>query len=226
MLHYECGGVKVNKIYMYIKENYGYNEPIFTDEVQEALVLKYSYKEGTVRQNLKRLTDCGQLSKVKKGIYFIPDPNSMLKNQMLSVEKIVEKKYINNECDVFGYKSGINFANLLGLTSQTASVPTIITNNTASYKKTVKYYNKCIIVKKSKVEVTEVNYKLLQVLDLLNEYERLSEEPLNRAYSRIYEYLKDVTLQESEIKNVVDEYPNKAKSIFYELGVLNELTHA
>ncbi|MFJ7891387.1 DUF6088 family protein [Lysinibacillus xylanilyticus] len=215
----------MNKVYEYMETVYGYNEPIFTDELQKTLIIKFDLKEGTIRQTIKRLADNGQLSKVQQGIYFIPNPDSLLKKQMLSVEKIVEKKFINNECEVFGYKSGINFANYLGLTSQTASVPTIITNNTCSYKRTVKYYNKTVIVKKPKVKVTECNYKLLQVLDLLNEYERISEEPLNSAYCRIFEYLKDVYLPESELRKTVDEYPDKAKSIFYESGVYNELTH-
>ena len=217
----------MNKAYEVILDMYEYNEPIFTTDLQPVLNEQLDLKPSAFRQTIKRLADNGQLEKVQDGIYFIPNPNSILKTQMVSVEKIVVKKFIKkNDCDVFGYKSGVYFANLLGLTSQTASVPTIISNKSKSNKREVKYYNKSIILKKPKVTVNECNYKLLQVLDLFNEFERLSEEPISYASKKVKIYLSDVKIPEKEIKKAVEVYPDKVKNILYETGVFNELTHS
>lgn len=210
----------MNAVYDFIVEKYGYNEPIFTSDLKKELDIN----PNTFRQVVKRLSDKGLITKVEKGIYFIPNKNSVLKKPKLSVEKIIGKKFLNKENVIIGYKTGINFANMLGLTSQTASIPTIVTNNTAANKREVAYYNKRIIVRKPKAEITAQNYKLFQVLDLIKDFDRYSEEPLEQAKGKIIDYLKDVTINENEFKKYLNSYPPKTRLKLYESGVYNALT--
>ena len=210
----------MNEVYKFIVENYKCNEPIFTDDLKEQVNLN----PNTFRQTIKRLSDRGLLKKVENGIYFIPRSNSVLKSPKLSVDKIISQKFINKQGRITGYKTGTNFANSLGLTTQTASIPTIITNNTASAKREVKFYNKRVIVKKPKVQINENNYKVLQILDLFNEYERVSEVPLENVKSYITKYLKDVSINERELKVYLKAYPDKTKLKLYESGVYDEIT--
>lgn len=101
----------------YLIEKYGYDEPIFTKDLQKEL----NIKSGSLRQAIKRLTDKGLITKARNGIYFIPNKNTILKKTVLSVDKIVKNKYINSkQKGVIGYKTGTNFANSIGLTTQTA----------------------------------------------------------------------------------------------------------
>ncbi|WP_208560078.1 DUF6088 family protein [Marinilactibacillus kalidii] len=207
-------------IYEQIVQRYGYNEPIFTNTLKEELDLK----PNTFRQTIKRLSDKGLIKKVTNGIYFVPDKNSVLSSPILSVDKIIDKKFLQDSDGIVGYKTGINFANSLGLTSQTASVTTIVTNKTASVKRDVTYYNKKIIIRKPKKEISTQNYKVLQVLDLLNDYEKLCEEPMGNAKIKILNYLKDVKISEADFKECLKPYPDKTKVRVYESEIDYEIT--
>lgn len=207
------------KLYQYLLDEYGYDEPILTEQLKEELKLNPS----TLRQYIKRLSDKGLLAKVQNGIYFIPKKKPMFGSAVLDTDQIVRKKFLEDRGCIFGYKSGTNFANALGLTSQTAAVATIVTNNASSAKREVNVYKKRVIIRKPRVNVNKSNYKLLQVLDLLNNYEQYSEKPLEVAKGKFLSYLEGVSLNEREVKEYLDAYPIKTKLRVYELGLLDAI---
>lgn len=207
-------------IYQIILNEYGYDEPIFTSDIASLL----NTNSNSARQTIKRLADQGYIKKVRNGIYFIPNTDTTLKNPKLNVNKIIEKRYLKNQDNRIGYLSGTNFANKLGLTTQTASIPTVITNNTSSIKRQVQYYNKKIILKKPRATVTNDNYKILQVLDLINDYDRLSERPFAETKPVIFNYLKSEPNQNKDITDYLELYPTKTKLKIYESGINYEVT--
>ncbi len=80
------------------------------------------------------------------------------------------------------------------------------------------------MLKQIRVEVTESNIKLLQVLDILECFEIYSEIPLEKSRSKIQRYLSDLSLEKEDIELIVSKYPMKSQINFYKLGVLNEIT--
>lgn len=207
------------ELYQYLLDEYGYDEPILTEQLKEKLQLNPS----TLRQYIKRLADKGLLAKVQNGIYFIPKKKPMFGSAVLDTDQVVRKKFIEDRDRIIGYKSGTNFANALGLTSQTAAVATIVTNNASAAKREVSVYKKRFIIRKPRANVNKSNYKLLQVLDLLNNYEQYSEKPLEVAKEKILSYLEGVSLNEQEVKEYLDAYPIKTKLRVYELGLLDAI---
>lgn len=207
------------ELYQYLLDEYGYDEPILTEQLKEKLKLNPS----TLRQYIKRLSDKGMLAKVQNGIYFIPKKKPMFGSAVLDTDLVVRKKFIEDRDRIIGYKSGTNFANALGLTSQTAAVATIVTNNASAAKRDVSVYKKRFIIRKPRANVNKSNYKLLQVLDLLNNYEQYSEKPLEVAKEKILSYLEGVSLNEQEVKEYLDAYPIKTKLRVYELGLLDAI---
>ena len=168
----------MNKVYEVIIKEFGYDEPVFTKDLKNRIDMS----DAALRQNLKRLSDKGALIKVKNGIYYLPRANSVLKKPRVNLDKVITRKYIKPiDKNVIGYISGINFANQLGLTSQTASVTTIVTNETGRYEHEVTFGKKVVKIKRPKSSINNQNYKILQVLDLLNEFDRLSEIPLENS---------------------------------------------
>lgn len=208
------------ELYQYLLDEYGYDEPILTEQLKEKLKLNPS----TLRQYIKRLSDKGMLAKVQNGIYFIPKKKPMFGSAVLDTDLVVRKKFIEDRDRIIGYKSGTNFANALGLTSQTAAVATIVTNNASAAKREVSVYKKRFIIRKPRANVNKSNYKLLQVLDLLNNYEQYSEKPLEVAKEKILSYLEGVSLNEQEVKEYLDAYPIKTKLRVYELGLLKSIS--
>ena len=213
----------MNKVYEYIISEYGYDEPVFTKELKKALDMEMS--DVTLRQNLKRLADKGLLVKVSNGIYYVPKKKSILKTPPVNINKVIIRKYIQpNNDQVIGYICGINFANQLGATTQTASISSIVTNAIGRTNDEVKIGNRIVKLKKARVSVNKKNYKLLQVLDLLNDYDKISEEPLIRIYRNIFKYLAGTLLTSDEYYECLLKYPKKARIRAEELRLKDAIT--
>lgn len=61
----------MNDVYSYIESNYQPNEPIFLSELSIP-----GMKAVSVRQQMKKLTESGQLKRFDTGIYYIPRNNT------------------------------------------------------------------------------------------------------------------------------------------------------
>ena len=63
----------MNDVYSYIESNYQPNEPIFLSELSIP-----GMKAVSVRQQMKKLTESGQLKRFDTGIYYIPKKSMKL----------------------------------------------------------------------------------------------------------------------------------------------------
>ncbi len=209
-------------IWNYISNNYDKKTPVFVKDVYN----KYpNVSEGTIRSLFKRFKESGQLEQINKGVYALPNKESILGESTVYVSDVIEKKYIyNNSGKRIGYESGINFANQLGLTSQTASVSTIYSNQVSNKKRETKLKNNRLIVSAPRVTVNDENYKLLQILDLLNNFEKYSEYDLKLASKKILDFICTIKLDEDIAEKIVSAYPLEAQVKFYKIGGLDAIT--
>ena len=75
----------------YLMENYGYNEPIFlNDLIVEGL------SENAVRQSVKRLVANGFLERYDNGIYYIPKRGGLLGKSYLDPFLVIMRKCRTN----------------------------------------------------------------------------------------------------------------------------------
>ncbi|WP_058309087.1 DUF6088 family protein [Gracilibacillus massiliensis] len=210
----------MNKLYSVILDLYGYDEPVFTKDLKK----RVNMSDESIRQNIKRLSDNGYIIKVKNGIYYIPKANSVLNKQRVNIDKLIGRKYIKPiDKKVIGYITGTNFANQLGLTTQTACILTIVTNEAGRLEREVTIGNRVVKLKKPRVKVNDQNYKLLQVLDLLNDYDRVSEIPLEKGSRLIKKYLQNSDITISELNQYLKKYPRKTLENVIEMERYNEL---
>ncbi|WP_163536367.1 DUF6088 family protein [Gracilibacillus sp. YIM 98692] len=209
----------MNKVYEVILKEYGYDEPVFTKDLKKRI----NMSDEALRQNLKRLSDKGNLIKVRNGIYYVPRANSVLKKPRVNIDKVIRRRYIKPiDKNVIGYITGTNFSNQLGLTSQTASMTTIVTNETGRPEYEVTLGKKVVKLKKPRIRIDSQNYKLLQVLDLLNDFDRISEIPLEKSVDSIRRYLKDANFTISELNQYLKKYPRKTLENILEMELYNE----
>jgi len=131
---------------------------------------------------------------------------------------ILNKKYLINENGFIGYRTGLSFANFLGLTTQTASVESVISNTVSNKKREIKINNNRFIINAPRYQVTNENYKLLQILDLLNGFDSYSEIDFKTASKIILKYITDIMLTEEEIEKIVSSYSLEAQVRFYIIG--------
>ena len=213
----------IDQLYEYIEKKYEFSEPFLLTELYDGFP---DVKQGTIRESIRRLLEQEKLIKSKNGVYGLPNPNRVLKTAVLNSEDALNKKYIKTEDgSVIGYRSGFYIANALRLTTQTSSDLVIYSNEVSKKKRTISVKNIIVIINQARVNVTNDNYKLLQVLDLLVNFNKFSEYSLNESKGIISHYLKELNLSNEEIEHIVEAYPKDAQIQFYKLGGTHAFTH-
>ena len=81
----------MNDVYSYIEDNYQPNEPIFLSE----LIIP-GMKAVSIRQQLKKLTESGQMKRFDTGIYYIPKKSMFRSGSTLSVDEVIRRKYLED----------------------------------------------------------------------------------------------------------------------------------
>ncbi len=211
-----------NKILLFIKEKYSFSKPFLLSQ----LYLQFpDLKQGTIREMVRRLLNDKKIFKIKNGLYALTNPDRMLQSNIINITDVIDRAYIkDNREQLIGYRSGINFANQLGLTTQTASVDVVCSNQVLSRKREIKINKNRIILQVPRVPVTTQNYKLLQLMDLLNDFEKISEYELNEVRFTLLSYIKAIQLSSKELNQIVEAYPLAAQVKFYKIGGNNVIT--
>lgn len=212
---------EMENFYNFLIKEYGYDEPIFSEDLQKEL----NINSNTLRQQLKRLTDDNKIQRCsfRDGIYFIPDPDSILKKSALSVNKIIKNRYLFKKNERIGYVTGLDFANSLKLTTQVPGMIEIVTEKESSKKRYVDYNKRRVALRRAKTDVTENNYKILQVIELVNNFQKVSDLPFDRAIPKILDYIKNVKIDGRELDRYLGMYPRAIKE-FMGSGLYSEIT--
>jgi hypothetical protein len=211
-----------NRIYDFMKEKSQFYQPFLLKNLYRQFP---DIKDGSIREMMRRLVGEKKVIKIKNGLYFLPNPERVLQSYAVNVMNIIDSVYLKNQDNEFiGYRSGINFANLLGLTSQTASVEVIYSNNVSTRKREIKIQNNRLMINAPRVKITNQNYKLLQLLDLLTDFEKVSEYELDQVQSKLLAYINAIQISSKELNRIVEAYPLAAQVKFYKLGAVNVIT--
>ena len=149
-------------LYEALLEQYGYNEPILTSEIQFN-----NYSKPWVYKELNRLCDNNQVVRFEKGVYYIPK-QTPLGPSALNPSKVLEKKYIKSDDDTFGYYSGCYLMNIMGISNQVPNVIEVYSNNESSKMRDVKVGTQNVRLRKSRVNITKDNAAVLMFLELMN----------------------------------------------------------
>lgn len=207
----------------FLTDNYGYDQPIVLDDLTNKIT---TVKPNTIRRSLNRLAKSNKVYKYafKEGIFFIPNPDSPLKNKTLSTNKVIDKLYLTDSGKRFGYITGLAFANILSFTTQNPFTIEITTNKTSSKKRDLEINKRRIILRKPKVEINNNNYKLLQVLDLISDFEKYTTKPINEVKNQLLNYLDNVLITKADLNNYLKSYPAKTSKKLIESELYDEIT--
>lgn len=194
-------------LYDYLLTHYNPNEPIFIEDIT------LSNTRTDLLQKLKALCDTGKIKIFSNGVYYIPK-ESMLKNgRALSPTTVITHKYIKRSGKIIGYYASHTLANQIGITTQVPYVTEIVTNNTATECRKETLCGQEFIIRKARCPITNNNYYILQLLDLLNDLDKYTDKPHNEVYGVIRKYLKAYHITKEEITQYIGTYPSKAAEI-------------
>lgn len=157
-----------------LKECYGENEPIFTDEVLSAFE---GVPERTVFYWLNKAVEKGVIAKASRGVYYVPT-ETILGPSVLSPMKTITKEYITNGDEIYGYWSGLMLENQMGLTTQNPSVLEIVTNKATKRVRRLgpSAGYKDVVIRQPRVRITKDNVETLMLLDLATNLTSLESE--------------------------------------------------
>ena len=203
-------------LYEYLKENYGENVPIYISRLKVE-----GMSENTLRQQVKRLTDAGLLKRYDTGIYFIPKKSVFKSGSTLSVEQVLNDKYLREGEKRCGYQSGILFANQHGLTTQVPMIYEIVTNKASREYREIMVAKTRVILRRPRTEINEDNFRALQFLDLMKDVDMVSELEGKRLTERLLAYMRACSLYFDDLEPFLPLYPDKLYRNLYEGGLLD-----
>lgn len=184
----------------YIKVNYKSGIPIFPED----LVDEFSTAKGDLKELLKE----GKIG-TRYGVYYRND-----KDVPLTPDIVLEYKYIGRNGKVWGYLSGNSFAPATYITTQFSFTMNITSNmvqtdSVESYS--LGFADYCLY--KPRTIITDENWKVLQYLDIVADYEKYSMYSLKPTSKYLRGYIERAGLSIDMIKEYLPFYPECTKTL-------------
>lgn len=197
-------------LYEYLIKSYQPNEPIFLCDIDLPV------SNGNLRKMMKDLCDAGKIKRFDIGIYYLPKQSRLKGGVPLSVDTVAKYKYVCRNGNIEGYYSGYTFANMLGITTQVPYTIEIVSNNASAKVREIDLQGRRIILRKSRVPITNENYQILQFLDFLKDASVYSDE--NDIFeNRIRKYIVDENIKKDDVDLYIKHYPDKIYRYIYEM---------
>ena len=198
-----------------LKSQYGENTPIFFEDIANVCS---GYTRGRVYQLIDAAMNSGLLAKAGYDCYYIPTTTPFGKS-LLNPRKVIEKKYISNKGEVYGFYTGLALLNSFGITTQMPNVIEVFTNNEATKSRRVTINNQTIIVKRARTTINNSNYKEMMLLELFNLADARSIDV--QATQKIVDYMKQNNISIQGIMKYAKFVPARAIKNFMSSEVQN-----
>lgn len=201
----------------YLIENYGYNEPIFLNDLAVE-----GMSENAVRQSVKRLVASGFLERYDNGIYYIPKCDGLLNKSYLDPSIVIMRKYVQNKSEIYGYVTGISFANQLGLTTQMPAVIEVVTNREATNGRMITIGSQRVRIKKPAITISDSNAGLLQLLDAIGQAEKYTELTIEETKESLRSYMRKKHFTKEQLSEVSSVLTGATAKKLIEWGMIYE----
>ena len=202
-------------LFEYLRETYGENEPIFVSDIEYN-----GMSDNYIRQQVKKLTDAGLLKRYDTGIYFIPQKSIFKSGTQLSMNRVIERKYLQDKNERCGYVSGVAFANQLGITTQVSMICEVVTNKATNDRREITLANSRVIVRRPRTPVNEQNYRILQFLDLMKDIDYFAEVTGEELQKCLCAYLEANSIRFADLEKYLGYYPDKIYRNLFETRLL------
>ena len=118
------------------------NEPILVEDI---IKMFPDHSRYWIDNTLKAMLASRRLSRFATGVYYIPKYDIFVDNR-ISVDKVVTKKYIKHEDDVYGYYSGMTLLYEIGIIANKPQTITVVSNKEKSRGRTITIHDQEIYV--------------------------------------------------------------------------------
>lgn len=203
-------------LYDYIISNYAKDEPIFLAELP-------GKSREIVRQEMKRLADEGKVERLYNGVYYLSYRTILGTKGKVSVDKFIQKKFLEVNGSTSGYITGIQLANMFGFTTQNPSCYEVCSNEASTKQRKLEIDGRQIIVYKPVVDVSKENKGTLQFLDLMSTIDKYSEICGEEFFAKLRTFITIVGVDFELVKRYISLFPDRVYRNIYQGGLMNEL---
>ena len=203
-------------LYDYIVSNFEKDEPIFLVELP-------GKSPESIRQEMKKLTDEGKMERLYNGVYYRSYETILGTKGKVSVDKFIQKRYLEANGAISGYITGIQLANMYGFTTQNPSCYEVCSNEASTKQRKLDIEGRQIIVYKPVVEISPENKGALQFLDLMSTIDKYSEIQGEEFVKKIKNFISFAGVDFKEVKKYIGLFPDRVYRNIYQGGLMNEL---
>ena len=205
-------------LYNYMKEHYKEAEPIFLSDL-----LKTNTNEPDLNQQLKELCEKGLLQQYDEEVYFIPKKTTLNSIVGPNADMVARYRFISKGDNVDGFYAGNTFANQIGISTQVPHVIEIVSNNVSDDGE-VLIGNRRFDVRKPVVPIIKENVRVLQMLELLVNFDAYLDYTYEEAQKKFAEYISVHGITKSDVDLYINQYPESVSIYFRKLELSQILT--
>lgn len=206
-------------LFDYICKRYEPGQPIFIEDI-----VVESMSEKDKREQLKRLLAYSKLYQFDAETYFLPRLSLTNQGDKIPPDVVAREKYILREGKRIGYFCGYTLVNQLGISPQVPFKEELASNVAEEGIKEVKVGWQTYIVQRPPVEVTDENYRILQLLDVLKGVHEFTDESEEMIQDRIAGYIRKNNLSRTAVNQYMHYFPPEAEENLRKLRLENVFT--
>ena len=203
-------------LYEYILNNYEKDEPIFLSELP-------GKSREAIRQEMKKLADDGKIERLYNGVYYRAYKTILGTRGKVSVDKFVQKKFLEANGETSGYITGIQLANMYGFTTQNPSCYEICSNEASTKQRKLNIDGRDIIVYKPVVDISKDNKGALQFLDFMSTVDKYSEINGEEFTIKLKSFITIAEVDFQLVKKYIYMFPDRVYRNIYQGGLMHEL---
>lgn len=201
-----------------LKEKFNIDEPIFTNEILE---LFDEFTRAYVFRLINKAKEEGKLVQFDNGIYYLPKM-TVLGLSTITADDVINKKYLQNEKDVYGVYSGLKLQNIFSVTTQMPNTVEIVTNNETMRCRQIEIDRRRFILRRSRCPISKTNvgaYTVLQLFSDMGTQIKLD----SWAKERVINFIQKNNVSVQEIVDLASVFPAQTTKNLIMNGVLNEI---
>ena len=172
---------------------------------------------------MKKLTDEGKIERLYNGVYFLAYRTILGTKGKVSIDKFIQKKFLEVNGEISGYITGIQLANMYGFTTQNPSCYEVCSNEASTKQRKLEIDGRKIVVYKPVVNISKENKGALQFLDLMSNIDKYSEISGDELAKRLREFVAMVGVDFELVKQYISLFPDRVYRNIYQGGLMNEL---
>lgn len=203
-------------LYDYIVKNFEKDEPIFLVELP-------GKSREAVRQEMKKLTDEGKVERLYNGVYYRSYQTILGTKGKVSMDKFIQKRYLEVNGEVTGYITGLQLANMYGFTTQNPSCYEVCSNEASTKQRKLDIDGRQLILYKPVADVSRENKGALQFLDFMSTIDKYSEVGGDEFTAKLGAFVNSIGVDFGQVKRYISLFPDRVYRNIYQGGLMSEL---